>query len=187
MIAVILGIVVNVNAQQVVTDPGANTQLTVANEQLQVMNATTISLEQMQKEIQQAQKKAQFMRDLKSMQQLLRLIQNLVCTYHNLSFLIQLTGSMNYCNFNFQYNIAMLQLNAAIDLTYTVIRDGLSMDQSGRTANFKNAIDLFYSANQKFTSLSRAMIGYSMGMTVATGNYNSMSKLAGMRRYGPRR
>jgi len=64
---------------------------------------------------------------------------------------------LQFCHINAHYQIAFLNLRAAMNVVDLIINGGLRMDQGLRVANVKNAVDLFTIANQKLMTLTRTM------------------------------
>jgi len=121
------------------------------------MSGTITSMKEQQTVIETLQKATGYIAEAESLIMLGRLIGQLVCTFESLNLMMKKNGMLQFCHINAHYQIAFLNLRAAMNVVDLIINGGLRMDQGLRVANVKNAVDLFTIANQKLMTLTRTM------------------------------
>lgn len=84
-----------------------------------------------------------FIKDAKTVYDMAKMMADLICTYKNIQLTQDKRGMLELCHFRAQYQIGMLNIQAATDVLSLIIDGGLKMDQGLRVQNLKNAIDLF--------------------------------------------
>ena len=166
------------NAQIPMTDAAANASLgqvnmnlisgnLVSNEMAGVQSdmaavqsetaAMTEAMKNKQEAMEKADKVVGYVQDIKALKQVTQSFASLICTYQQLSGMLNKNGSLQICHINAHYSLAIIDIQGAVDLVKLVVKGGLKMDQGIRISNLKQAIDLLNRGHAKMMTLSSAM------------------------------
>jgi hypothetical protein len=124
---------------------------------LVTLGTTLNELHNIQRDVQEAMKDVQWLKDLKSVRDLLVVMESTVCTYQSLKVLL---GQRNVvytgCLSNFRLTMTTIRLNAAIDQATSMLSS--SMTQGERLAALHHAMTDFSSAQEDFVAMKRQIM-----------------------------
>lgn len=130
-------------------------QNVIQSEVLITMQSLETEMTTMQKAIDVAEKSSEFIQQAKTISQFASMVSAMICSQHNLKLLMKRSKLMKMCKYQLQFQMAMLNYSAAIDIMKMIMHGGLKMDQGIRVTNLKNAIELLntaYIQMQRFQS-----------------------------------
>ena len=143
-----------VSAQVVIEDPHGAALQTQTNVMLGELTAVNSTMKDLEEAAEKARSNTSWLKDLKTVDRLRRLIENSICGLSGLSARIdKRSHGSNSCLFKFRFDIAMVKLNGSAE-NLMLLLSSLGMERSARLELLSTAIKQFEEAQNDIASLN---------------------------------
>ncbi len=124
------------------------------------------TIEDTQEKIQKAMETIQWIKNMKSLVQLITILDNMVCTNKDLVLLLSATGGIDGCFVNFQYNLPTQQISMASEILDIVLTIGVIGQTHDRINSLEAAVTHLKAAQNELmllkTRLLRSLQAYNV-------------------------
>jgi len=170
-IGVLLGLLL-IGLVVVTKEPGAEAQTVdvaaaAQREQIIALESKTLlqqfkdakifqSIKEMQEKLQEAREKYEWVEKLKTIKRVNALLESSVCNTQQLELAISLADQYD-CVTKINYDLAIMNLDASVDILYLIVVAGLSMDQGQRIQSLNDVLSLLEKAQRDIMRLNKTI------------------------------